>query len=146
MKVASALLALLCLATVSAKDKEPDPPAKDRIVVLEPFVVKGKPIICFAIDLRLYMDPDTKKVDRMFITRVREGTDADRAGLEPGDEVVKLDGIGVQEYDARVAPDSPLGRLLLNRTPGEPLKFEIITHRTEKITLHAQRILADPSN
>ncbi|MEJ1972562.1 MAG: PDZ domain-containing protein [Lacunisphaera sp.] len=147
MKVASALLALLCLAPASAKDKAPSPPpVDDKVVVLQPFEIKGKPIISFALDLRIYMDPATRKVERIFITRVWENTDAEHAGLQVGDEIVKVDGMSVRELDARVAADSPLGRIFLNRPPGEPLRLDVITRRTEKFILHSQRPMPDLSN
>ena len=132
MKAVSPLLALLCLATVSAKDQAASPPAKtdDKIVVLEPMKIEGRPVISYAIDLRIYMDPDTRKIDRIFIVGVHEDTDAEQKGLKPGDEILKLDGVAVKEMEARIAPDSSLGRILLGRAPGEPLNLEIIARRT----------------
>ena len=77
----------------------------------------------------------------IFITKVHPGTDADKAGLQEGDEIVKLDGEPVKGLDPRIVKDSPLGRILLNRTPGEALNLEVITHRKQELTLHAQREL-----
>ena len=141
MKVASVLLALVCLAPVAGKEKDRPPPplADDKIVVLEPFKVTGSPIISFAIDIVVYGNPKTKKVNRIFIDRVVPDTDAERAGLQAGDEIVKLDGVAVKDMDAEVSRDSGLGKIFLNRTPGEPLKLEVITRRTEHFTLRAQR-------
>ena len=141
MKFPAALLVLLGLVTVSAKDKDarlPDP-AHDKVFVLEPMKVDGKPIISFAIDITVYADPGTKKVKRIFISHVYPDTDAARSGLQRGDEIVQLDGVAVTELDARVAPDSALGRVFLNRNPGQPLDLEVLVRRPEKFTLHAQR-------
>jgi predicted metalloprotease with PDZ domain len=142
MKVVPALLALVCLTTLSAKDKSPAPdkPA-DEVVVLEPFKIKAKLISSFAFDLRIYADPDTKKVDRMFVTRVLEDTDAAKFGLRDGDEIIKIDGMAVKDMDARVAPDTPLGAIFLNRQPGEPLNLEVVVRRSYKLTVHAQQVL-----
>ena len=141
MKVVSFpfLLTLLCLATVSAKDNNPPTPVNDKIIVLEPYVIHGSPIISFAIDITVYGDPTTKKVSRIFISRVLPGTDAENAGLKAGDEIVKADGVAVNELDGVVTVSSALGRIFLNRRPGEALKLEVLTRRAEQVTLLAQR-------
>jgi membrane-associated protease RseP (regulator of RpoE activity) len=138
MKIAPVLAALFLGAVAFAAEPKPAQP-KDKIVVLEPMKIKGTPLISFAVDLAIYMNPTTRKVERIFITYVREKTDAEAAGLQPGDEIVKLEGIPVKEFDAVVSSESPLGNLLLSRKPGERLKMEIITRRTEQITLEARR-------
>jgi S1-C subfamily serine protease len=137
MKPVPLLLTLLCVVSLPGKD--PIEPADRKVVVLEPLVIREKPIISYAIDITVYADPATKKVSRIFIARVLPGTDAEKAGLQAGDEIVSLGGTPVKELDARVAPDSALGRLFLNREPGEALDLEVVTHRTQKFTLRAQR-------
>lgn len=139
MKAVSVLLTLVCLATVSGKDKLPPAVANEKVLVLEPMKIKETPLISYAIDIAIYADPKTKLVTRIFITRVMEDTDAARAGLQPGDEIVSLDGVPVKGLEPRVGPDSPLGKFLLNRDHGERLNFEIITRRTENVTLRASR-------
>jgi S1-C subfamily serine protease len=139
MKAAPLLLALLCLAAVSGKDQNPPVLVEDKIVVLEPLKIQGSPIISFAIDITVYADPKTRKVDRIFIARVLPDTDAEKAGLQKGDEIVKLDGVAVKDFDAVVSLESPLGRILLNRFPGEALKMEVIARRPQSFTLRAQR-------
>lgn len=137
MKRLPAILILLALSP--AFGNEVAPPADDKVVKLEPFKIRDNAIISFALDIAIYVEPDTKKATHVLITRVHSGTDAAQAGLQPGDEIVKLDGVPVKGMDSRVVKNSPLGHILLNREPGEPLKLEIITHRTQDFTLHAQR-------
>ncbi len=140
MKAVCALLALGLLVALSAKDKKPIE-VEDKIVELDPFKIKSAPISSFAFDIRVYSDKETGKVARIFITGVQEDGDAARLGLQAGDEIIKVDGMAVKGMEGRVAQDSQLGALFLNRAPGEPLNIEVITHRTEKLTVHAQRVL-----
>lgn len=138
MKCLPVLLVLLLIATVTGKDGAPAP-AKEKPLELEPVQVRENAIISFAIDIVIHGDRETKLVNRIFITHVRSDTDAERAGLQVGDEIVKLDGVPVKGMDSRVAEGSPLGRILLARDPGDDLKLEVITRRTQNFTLRAQR-------
>ncbi len=137
MKAVPALLALLCVVPVWAKEK---PGPKDPKVVLETFRINTDPISSFAFDLRIYSDPKTKKVTRMFVGRVQSDTDAERLGLRENDEIIKVDGMEVKGMEARLSQGSQLGALFLNREPGEPLNLEVITTRTVKLTVRAQKI------
>jgi len=139
MKLLSVLVPLVLLGLAPAFGKEAPPPADDKVLKLDPLQIHDNAIISFAVDIVIYVEPETKKVTHVFITKVRPGTDAEQAGLQPGDEIVKLDGQPVKDMDPRIVKDSPLGHTLLNRTPGEPLNLEIITHRTQNFTLRATR-------
>jgi len=141
MKTLLIFIALVSAGAAAAKQKEPrlPDPANDKVLVLEPLKVEGQPLISYAIDITIYADPKTKKVNRIFIARVLPHTDAEQAGLQRGDEIVKIGGIAVTELDSRVAPDSALGRIFLNRDPGEPLDLEVLVRRPERFTLRAQR-------
>lgn len=139
MKTGFFLLVLLTVTPASSKENSPPPLTSDKVLVLDPIKIQGSPIISFAIDIAVYADPETKKVDRIFIKRVLPDTDAERAGLQAGDEIVKLDDVSVKEFDAVVSVETPLGQILLNRKPGEPLKLEVIARRTQQFTVRAQR-------
>jgi predicted metalloprotease with PDZ domain len=141
MKAASLLLTLVCVAAAPAKDKNPPAPPNDKVLVLEPVKIQGSPIISFAIDITVYADPKTKKVNRIFVSHVHPNSDAEKAGLQAGDEIVKLDGVAVKELDSKVSRDSALGRIFLNRTPGEPLRLEALTRRPQQFVIKAQRNL-----
>jgi S1-C subfamily serine protease len=144
MKAVFFLPILLTVTSASSREKSPPPPTSEKVLVLDPIKIHGSPIISFAIDIAVYADPDTKKVDRIFIKRVLPDTDAERAGLQAGDEIVKLDDVAVKEFDAVVSVETPLGKILLNRRPGEPLKLEVIARRTQQFTVRAQREWAGP--
>ncbi|MDQ5977328.1 MAG: hypothetical protein QG602_300 [Verrucomicrobiota bacterium] len=135
------VLALVLLLPVAVHGKDGPQPAvpreKDKAIELEPFKIHEKPIISFAVDIVVRTDPATGSVTRIFITRVLPRTDAERAGLREGDEIVSLDGVAVKGLDATVAAGSPLGRFLLGRDPGDSLKFGVVMRRTQECTLRA---------
>ena len=135
MQFLSVLLLLLTLVPV--RGQTPPPPAKEKPLELEPMKIHEKPIISFAVDIVIYAGTDNKAVTRIFITRVLPDTDAERAGLRQGDEILKLDGTPVKGMDPVVAAESPLGRLLLNRPPGDTMRFEVFTRRVQDHTLRA---------
>jgi len=116
---------------------QPAPAAKEKPIELEPMKIHEKPIIAFAVDIVIYSGTDNQAVTRIFITRVLPDTDAERAGLRQGDEILKLDGTPVKGMDPVVAAGSPLGRLLLNRPPGDTMRFEVFTRRVQEHTLRA---------
>ena len=131
---------LVAVLVVGALPGEETPPiTDDKVVVLEAMKITGTPIISYAIDIRVYQDPDTKKVDRIFITKVYPHTDAEAADLQIGDEILRINDVPVQDYEASVSVKSPLGKLLLNRFPGEAIRLDVLTRKTEKVTLRAQR-------
>jgi predicted metalloprotease with PDZ domain len=135
MKSIRLLAALLSPVLLLAADS---PPAKEKLLVLDPMMIRSVPIGSYAIEVGIKVNSDTKKVERMFVTGVRENTDAEDAGLEPGDEILQLDGRSVQEFDASLRKDGPLSRILIDREFGEPLKLEILVHRKQTFTLRAQ--------
>lgn len=135
------LLLVALLAVVSVPAAENPPTKDDKLLILDPMVIRTVPVGSYPIEIGITINADTKKVDRMFITAVREDSDADEAGLRSGDEILKLDGRSVKEFDATLRKDSPLGRILRNRDPGEPLKLEILVRRTQSYTLRADRHL-----
>lgn len=137
MKTLLLLVALLPVVLAAAQS----PAKEEKVLILDPMVIRTEPVGSFAIEIGITINPDTKKVDRMFITGVRESSDADEAGLQTGDEILKVDGRPVQEFDAVLRKDSPLGRILRDRDPGDPLKLEIRVRRIQAYTLHAQKLI-----
>jgi S1-C subfamily serine protease len=138
MKLAPLWLSFVLLCPVIAKDK---PPEENEIVVLDPFKVRGDAVSNFAIDIRVIANAESKKVAQIIITHVYEDTDAADLGLQAGDEIVKIDGIPVEGMDSKIDIASQIGRIFLNRHPGDALRLEVITRRTQKITLRAQSSL-----
>src|SRR5262245_41823778 len=139
MKTILLLVALVSPVLLAAADK---PATKeDQLLILDPMVIRTEPTGSFAIEIGITINPDTRKIDRMFITDVLADSDADEAGLRAGDEIMKIDGRPVREFDAVFRKDSDLGRALRDRAPGDPIKLEIVVRRTQSYTLHARRTL-----
>lgn len=114
-----------------------EPAAKEKPVVLAPFAVKGDPVNSFAFDLVVQLDPKTKRIARLWIDGVREGSDAEKSGLRKGDEIVKLNGKPVTEFSPDFGPAGELNKLLLNRPAGERHDLEVMTRRTLNVTVRA---------
>lgn len=134
----SALLSVLA-APAGLSAAAPEPP-----VTLTPYVVKDNPINSYAFDLVVGVDKASHRIVRLLITAVADDSDAARAGLKPGDEIVKINGLSLAELGAPFGPDSELNRLLLNRPPGEPLRLEVVTRRTLDVILRAAAVAPSP--
>lgn len=135
MKLAHALLLLSLPCLVLAKEKEPPKP-EGETVTLDTFKVRDNAVSSFAISLRILYNKDHKNT-RIFITYVMKNSDADRLGLHVGDEIMKINGQPVENLEPRVTPDTELGKLLLNRHPGDPLALEVMVRRAQQVTLRA---------
>ena len=136
MKLVLFMVALALVAPLAAED-EPSVPVDSKVIVLKPVKVQGTATSNFSIDVRIIVDAGTKKVYKIVITRVADHSDAAALGLAAGDEIVKIDDVPVAGMDPRIEKDSQIGRIFLNRQPGDPLNLEVVTQRTKQITLHA---------
>lgn len=135
MKLACVCLAALLPGLLSAKEKTP-PKDPGEIVTLDAYRVSGKAIGNFCIAIRILHNAEHKKT-KLFIIDVSEHSDAEKLGLQVGDEIVKIGGVPVEDMDPRVTKDSPLGKIFLNRTPGDTVDLEVVTRRTKQVTLRA---------
>ncbi len=113
--------------------------AEEDLVRLEPMIVKDDPINSFGFELKIVVARDSNKILRAFIGEVIEKTSAHKSGLQPNDEVVKINGRPLAGMDARIGPDSELGRLLIAQRDGTMLDMEVITQRTRKLVITAGR-------
>ena len=142
MRPALPLILLVLAAPLLAEESPAEAvPTDSKIVVLKPVKVQGTAASNFAIDVRIFVDAASKKVNKMVISRVSEHSDAAALGLQVGDEIVKINGTLVEGMDGRVDKDSPIGLLLLNRKTGDSLTLDVVSVRTRTITLHAQSAL-----
>lgn len=137
MKLSPHAAILLLAATLTASPPPAEQPAPDQITQLAPFRVHDDAINAFGFDLAIYWDKSTRKVTRVFIGTIQEGSSATALDVRPGDEIRKIDGRPVTEFDAGIGAGTEIGRLFLNRRPGAKLDLEIIRHRAATITVVA---------
>ena len=134
MRLASLALSLALLAAGFAKDK---PPVSEETLVLDPIKVRGNATSNFAIDIQIVVSPQTNKVITIRIAKVFENSDAADLDLQVGDLIVKVDGVPVEGMDPKIDFRSEIGKIFLNRKPGDTLKLEVLTRRIRDVTLRA---------
>lgn len=130
------LLVALVLSPGAAFATDAKPPVVDgKVVKLDPFKVRDSPLNSFGFDLRIYYDKKTNKVARIFFGPIQENSSAAELDVQPGDELVTINGRPVSEFPAGVEMGTELGKLFLTRQPGDSLDLGIIRHRPGKITV-----------
>jgi C-terminal processing protease CtpA/Prc len=132
MEILRAFLVSMLLLPLASTVAEEEP------VQLEPWVVKEDPINSFGFQLMIVIDRDSKKIVRAFVGEVIEGSSAHRSGLQPSDEVVKINGRPLAGMAAHVSPDSELGRLIIARRAGTMIDLEVISPRARKLVITAE--------
>lgn len=132
-----ALFAFLLLVPAFAAPPAPDNPPGDPITQLPPFKVHDDPINSFGFDLAVYWDRATRKVTRVFIGKIHENSAAAALDVQPGDEIRRINGRPVTEFDAGIGAGTELGEVFLDRRPGAKLDLDIIRHRPGRITVVA---------
>ena len=84
----SLVLVFLLVGSLLGADKAPAPLGKD-VVTLDAYKVTDRAIGSFTIAIRTMHNAEHKKT-RIFIIEVQEDSDAERADLQVGDEIVKI--------------------------------------------------------
>ncbi len=125
---------LLCAATTAAA-----PPytllsrlyRKDtEVLTLAPYKIKQDAATSFPISFRVLGNRETRRVTHLLVT------DADLPDSDPDlhadDEIVAIDGRPSQQFDSVMARESELGRIFLNRQPGDEVRLDLISARTKK--------------
>lgn len=117
--------------------------ATEEPVQLEPMRIKEDPINSFGFQLKLMIDRNSRQIVRAVCGEVIEGSSAHRAGLQPNDEVVKINGRTLAGMTAQIGPGSELGRLLIAQRAGTMIDLEVISPRAQKIVITAGEKPAD---
>lgn len=121
----------------AATESQPLPPVpEEKVVVMEPYRVRGNAVGNFAISVQVFIDKDTGKM-RLYVSKVAPGSDAERLGLRAGDEIIKIGGHLVADMEPDVRKESLLGQLLLNRRSGDMLELEYVSRQPRTAKLRA---------
>ena len=128
-------LGLLLASWLSAA--EPAPAKPEDSINLPKYQVKGEAVCAFGFGVGGTREPETHKIKRLFITAVTIGSEAERAGLQIGDEILSINGKKVDGMDGTREASSELFELLVNKTPGQTIALEVSVRAVKKINLTA---------
>lgn len=128
----TALLVLALAASAFARPKRADFNADAPPVVLKPFEVKGEPITCFGLALALVVDPQTRRIDRLFVLKVTPDSEASIKGLKAGTEILAADNREIRALAAQFDPGSEFNHLFMNRRAGSRLTLRIVSAKGDR--------------
>ena len=116
-----ALCLALAPALAAAGRARPREPAADLAapVPMEAILVEAKPLTSFGLSLQMVAVRQNKQILRMFVRDVVPQSEADYAGLQPGTEILSINGRAVNTFAVGFTPESELGRLFVNRRRGD---------------------------
>ena len=106
---------------------QPAKPVPAGAVALAPFRVHENPVTSFPLSLRVQRNPQTDRIERIFVTEVPADSSTDLAGVKVGDEVLSLDRRSVKAFAGGLGRRSELGQILIDRRPGTRVEFELLT-------------------
>jgi hypothetical protein len=110
-----------------ASPEHNQPVATGPLIKLEPYLAnEAPPKLCFGVSLSVWENANTGKVMAIYITRVKEKSDALEAGFGPRTRNYRIDGKPVEEMSASFNDDSELNRLFINRKLGAKITVEAV--------------------
>ena len=131
------LLLLLVLSNSALIADTPVPPQADEQLAMPKMVVQGNAICSFGISLKCLGDVSTKKITRILISKVVEGSRAESMGLRAGDEILKVNGLKITELRGGMSPDGDIMQLFVNRKKGDAIDLKIAVRVVKDLTLFA---------
>jgi hypothetical protein len=134
---ASALLLLLVLSNPALIADQPTPTPADDPLAMPKMVVQGNAICSFGISLKCLGDVATRKITRILISSVVEGSRAESMGLRAGDEILKVNGIKITDLKGGMNPDGDIMQLFVNRKRGDAIDLKIAVRVVKDLTLFA---------
>jgi hypothetical protein len=112
-------------------------------VTLEPYTVKDSPLISYPISFSVTRDRKANHVNEIIVSEVPEGSLTEKAGVKPGDKVIRINGRPAETFTAGVTRTSELGRIFIDRPPGETVQLDLLAPGTRKpfsVTLESESI------
>jgi len=108
-----------------------DDPLLAGAVAMTPYVVKDVPISDFPIGFDVLRQGN--RITEVIVNLVPPGSTTDRAGVKIGDAIVAINGRKVVDYATGVGKESEIGRIFLNRKPGDEVALEILPAGGKKV-------------
>ena len=109
--------------------------AADQTVVLSPVDVSAKPLGCFGISIKAQKDVFSSRVSEMTVIAVVPNSEAERLGLVPSTQILRIDGRDVSEFTATFNQGSELSDKLINRKKGDRISLEVLVPGAKKSRL-----------
>ena len=112
-------------------------------VTLEPYTVKDTPLISYPISFTVTRDRKANHVNEILVSEVPEDSLTEKAGVKPGDIVVRINGRPAESFTAGVSRESELGKIFINRPPGETVQLDLLAAETRKaysVTLESESV------
>ena len=132
------LCSLTLLALSGLHAAQPAETAKpDELVELPKMTVKGEPVSSYGMGVAGQREPGTKKIKRLIIYAVTQGSEAEKQGLKSGDEILSINGQKIAGMDGTMMPGYQLFDLLVDQPSGQTLSIEVSVHTTRNLTLQA---------
>lgn len=146
MKPPLSLLPLMLFFGASpglAADALPGP--GEPVEVLPDLKVKGQVQCSFGFGVTMHREAGTLKVLRLFVGKMEKRSPAAKLGLNPGDEILSINGEKVRGMDGEAKQGARLFSLLCNRAPGETIDLEVAApDRVHRLTLKALKPAGRP--
>lgn len=112
-------------------------------VTLEPYTVNDSPLISYPISFKVTRDRKANHVNEIIVSEVPEDSLTEKAGVKPGDRVIRINGRPAESFTAGVTRESELGKIFIDRPPGETVQLELLAAGDRKpfsITLESESV------
>jgi hypothetical protein len=95
-------------------------------VVLSPLYVGTKPFGCFGMSTKARRDGLSPRVSELTVLSVSPNSDADKEGIGPLTQILRIDGRSVGDFIASYTKGTDLGAKLINRKKGDQITLEVL--------------------
>ncbi|MDI1247670.1 MAG: PDZ domain-containing protein [Lacunisphaera sp.] len=128
------LLACLCPALCAAA---PVPIPVEESITLPKVQVQGNIICNFGFGLVATWDKKTQRIGHVYIEEVVPGSEAEKLGLQRGDEILAINGQRVADMKGGMQRGSDLFEVLGNQPVGRTIDVEVAVRIVKQVILTA---------